>query len=174
MPESARDPRHHVHIDVVAIAECIVAAGAFDDKAMFLVERDGRAIVGIHLDLDARNIHPLLAGVDCSDQQRGADPGPTGRCLYPHADRCNMPPPEWAKNFQPELTDDLIATNRYQTEQAIVRRIELCRPVRHRLKRKLQRVGKRLALSVEGMDLGQVCWLKMANGDGLHGLFGSG
>ena len=73
------DPRHVIHGLMHAVAQCIARRFTLDPEAMLLVERDGRAVVGEHGQLETRDVQPVFREIDRSREQPAADAAPVAR-----------------------------------------------------------------------------------------------
>ncbi len=72
-PGNALLSRHIIRIHILTVAQHVTPAGAFDLKAVLLIHRNRRGIIGEHRQLNTLDAQPVVAQVDHLAHQRTAD-----------------------------------------------------------------------------------------------------
>ena len=65
--------RHIIRIHILTVAQRVTPAGAFDLKAVLLIHRNRRGIIGEHRQLNTLDAQPVVAQVDHLAHQRAGD-----------------------------------------------------------------------------------------------------
>ena len=65
--------RHIIRIHILTVAQRVTPAGAFDLKAVLLIHRNRRGIIGEHRQLNTLDAQPVVAHINHGTHQRAGD-----------------------------------------------------------------------------------------------------